>query len=331
MIEAKGKSPRRHRVGLVARPGVVIVPVNIRWSPPEIEDPLRDCRPVILIVDDAFAQLGGRIPRSIGMLRLIHADDGAVPEDAVSYEALLKAASPVEDAMCCDNDLAGIFYTGGTTGRSKGVMLSHGNLMANAFNALADGLFPSDSIYLHAAPMFHRTRALVPACRCAGSGRGWKSEAAIAEIIARARNHPYRIAYVVPEHKLADDVCRRLNSGAQREIARVWRGISQSDPTDPKFTMCRRPADSNLVQLAGGDIGSLCGSSNRGLLCHHPEAGGACAYLRQRQADPEIWIVPAAMLTKAVPAAMQRKAVKFQVDGRPYATHPPAFGPPGPR
>ena len=53
------------------------------------------------------------------------------------------------------DDLAGIFYTGGTTGRSKGVMLSHGNLMANAFNALSGGLWPGTTIYLHAAPMFH--------------------------------------------------------------------------------------------------------------------------------------------------------------------------------
>jgi len=52
-------------------------------------------------------------------------------------------------------DLAGIFYTGGTTGRSKGVMLSHGNLMVNALNALGEGLFQSSAIYLHAAPMFH--------------------------------------------------------------------------------------------------------------------------------------------------------------------------------
>ena len=52
-------------------------------------------------------------------------------------------------------DLAGIFYTGGTTGRSKGVMLSHGNLMVNALNALGEGMWPSSTVYLHAAPMFH--------------------------------------------------------------------------------------------------------------------------------------------------------------------------------
>ena len=59
------------------------------------------------------------------------------------------------DAMRESGDLAGIFYTGGTTGRSKGVMLSHGNLMVNALNALGEGLWPSSTVYLHAAPMFH--------------------------------------------------------------------------------------------------------------------------------------------------------------------------------
>jgi long-chain acyl-CoA synthetase len=56
-------------------------------------------------------------------------------------------------------DLAGIFYTGGTTGRSKGVMLSHGNLMANALNGLAEFPASGELAYLHAAPMFHLANA----------------------------------------------------------------------------------------------------------------------------------------------------------------------------
>ena len=47
----------------VAWAGAVIVPVNIRWSPTEIEDSLRDCRPMALVVDDAFAELGGKLAR----------------------------------------------------------------------------------------------------------------------------------------------------------------------------------------------------------------------------------------------------------------------------
>jgi long-chain acyl-CoA synthetase len=139
----------------VAWAGAVVVPLNIRWSAAENEDVLRDCRPHVLIVDAAFSEAGGKLAKSIATLRLIHADDDATPAGMADYEALIEAATPVPDASRASGDLAGIFYTGGTTGRSKGVMLSHGNLMANAFNLLAEGLFPSDAVYLHAAPMFH--------------------------------------------------------------------------------------------------------------------------------------------------------------------------------
>ena len=135
--------------------GAVIVPLNIRWSPLENEDAMRDCRATVLFVDKAFASTGTALAKAIPGLKLIYADDGDVPAGMESYEALLFRSEPIPDAMCGAADLAGIFYTGGTTGRSKGVMLSHGNLMVNALNALGEGLFQSSAIYLHAAPMFH--------------------------------------------------------------------------------------------------------------------------------------------------------------------------------
>ena len=45
----------------------------------------------------------------------------------------------IEDSMKGNNDLAGIFYTGGTTGRSKGVMLSHTNMVIDAYNCIVMG------------------------------------------------------------------------------------------------------------------------------------------------------------------------------------------------
>jgi long-chain acyl-CoA synthetase len=135
--------------------GAVIVPLNIRWSPLENQDALQDCGAVVLLVDKAFAATGAGLATAVSGLTLVYADDGEVPAGMESYEELLARSEPIPDAMRNSADLAGIFYTGGTTGRSKGVMLSHGNLMANALNALGEGLFPGTATYLHAAPMFH--------------------------------------------------------------------------------------------------------------------------------------------------------------------------------
>ncbi|MCB1522242.1 MAG: long-chain fatty acid--CoA ligase [Hyphomicrobiaceae bacterium] len=135
--------------------GAVVVPLNIRWSPLENEDVLRDCRAKVLVVDAAFAATGDTLAKALPDLTLVFADDGDTPADMEGYEALIARSDPAPDAMRKGEDLAGIFYTGGTTGRSKGVMLSHHNLMANALNALGEGMFPASSVYLHAAPMFH--------------------------------------------------------------------------------------------------------------------------------------------------------------------------------
>ena len=136
--------------------GCVVNPVNTRWSVAEMAFSLDDCETRVLIVDDHFL---GTVPelrqRATSLSILIYAGEGATPEGMLSYETLIAQSAPVEDAHRGGPDLAGVFYTGGTTGFPKGVMLSHGGLYSNALAIVAEGGVRDGELGMHAAPMFH--------------------------------------------------------------------------------------------------------------------------------------------------------------------------------
>ena len=139
--------------------GGVVNPCNTRWSPAEILYSLDDCGTEILLVDDAFCALGLELKsRSHALAEVVYcgdADPSGLPAGMRDYETLLGQHTPVEDARRSDDDLAGVYYTGGTTGVPKGVMLSHTNLVTSGMALLAEGLAQPGGTYLHAAPMFH--------------------------------------------------------------------------------------------------------------------------------------------------------------------------------
>jgi acyl-CoA synthetase (AMP-forming)/AMP-acid ligase II len=158
--------------------GGVVVPVNFRWSIPEIAESLAEVGARVLVVDDALAgYVDGIRAGSPGLQHVVHAGDGSTPDGMLAVEELIGTSEPVEDARRGGDQLAGVFYTGGTTGRSKGVMLSHDNLLTSAMGGLAADPSPPDAVLLHAAPMFHlaafstwvgggvlgRTQVMIPA------------------------------------------------------------------------------------------------------------------------------------------------------------------------
>ncbi len=140
----------------VAWAGAVLVPINTRLAPPEIAYWLQDSGSTILLIDDYFADMLPRFRDDAKSLReIIHVGDGAAPAGMLSYETLVRDHDAIDAIARGEDDLAALFYTGGTTGRSKGVMLSHRNLTLNSLNMLAVMDWRQDDIVLHAAPMFH--------------------------------------------------------------------------------------------------------------------------------------------------------------------------------
>jgi long-chain acyl-CoA synthetase len=135
--------------------GAVMVPLNTRLAPKEIEYILTDSGVSVLFVDTAMSAHLAALEHSMpGVREVIWLDDTPAPSGLLRYEDLT-AYDPVDDAGAANDDLAGLFYTGGTTGRSKGVMLSHTNLVINALNGIAGIGFTSDTTYIHSGAMFH--------------------------------------------------------------------------------------------------------------------------------------------------------------------------------
>lgn len=136
--------------------GGVFVPVNVRLAPAEVVDWLSDSGSEVLFIDDAFAPMLPAIAPEVPSLRqVIFTGEREAPAGALAHDALIEASDPIDARDRGGDEVAGLFYTGGTTGRSKGVMLTHANLLVNALQVLPPLGITRQTRYLHAAPMFH--------------------------------------------------------------------------------------------------------------------------------------------------------------------------------
>lgn len=138
------------------RAGAVFLPLNTAYTPNELDYFLGDAKPALFVcrpqTAEALAPLtkkhGAKL-ETMGVWSSPDIDAGSffenVPDDGTPFETVARGP----------DDLAAILYTSGTTGRSKGAMLSHDNLLSNSEVLVGHWRFTQDDILLHALPIYH--------------------------------------------------------------------------------------------------------------------------------------------------------------------------------
>jgi len=137
--------------------GLILVPLNFRLSSKELAMIVNDSGARMLIAQDIFRDKTEDLPRhGCRVERVIRTGDSVGPGET-GYEALLagQPAAPTQPRHIRDEDVAHLYYTSGTTGKPKGVMLTHRNVKSHALGTIAELHLTDRDRWFHVAPLFH--------------------------------------------------------------------------------------------------------------------------------------------------------------------------------
>jgi malonyl-CoA/methylmalonyl-CoA synthetase len=133
------------------RAGAVYLPLNTAYTLNELEYFITDAEPSLVVCDPSKADGIGAIATKVGAKVETLGADGK----GSLTEAAAKAKPEFNTVARGNDDLAAILYTSGTTGRSKGAMLSHDNLASNSLSLVDFWRFTKDDLLIHALPIYH--------------------------------------------------------------------------------------------------------------------------------------------------------------------------------
>ena len=146
------KSPQALAVyAACVQAGLIFLPLNTAYTAEEVSYFVEDSGAKLLLCDGKQIDSLAPIAASSGArLDVLNADGGGSFSDQAT--SMSKTFTTVDRAT---DDLAALLYTSGTTGRSKGAMLTQGNLLSNCETLAKEWRFSSDDVLLHALPIFH--------------------------------------------------------------------------------------------------------------------------------------------------------------------------------
>lgn len=130
--------------------GAVFLPMNTAYTATEVGYFVTDAGAALLICDTARQAALAPVAAAAGAALAVLDADGSG-----SFAKAVAAAAPMVPVERGAGDLAGLLYTSGTTGRSKGAMMSHANLVSNAQVLAREWQFGPGDVLLHALPIFH--------------------------------------------------------------------------------------------------------------------------------------------------------------------------------
>jgi malonyl-CoA/methylmalonyl-CoA synthetase len=134
------------------RAGAAFLPLNTAYTPAEVEYFLGDAEPSLFVCDPAKRAALDPVARAqrVPAIETLGADEKGTLADKCAA-----AAADFADVARASGDIAAILYTSGTTGRSKGAMLTHENLRSNAETLTDYWRFTRDDVLIHALPVYH--------------------------------------------------------------------------------------------------------------------------------------------------------------------------------
>lgn len=251
----------------VVRLGAVAVPVNFRLTAYEAQYIVENCGAGILLTDDVLAAEAAVVrDQAASEIQLVVCGGGHAEAGALEYEAVLSDDDSDLGIDVDENDPAFIMYTSGTTGRPKGAVLTHMNLMINSMNSVVGQAIATDGeVWLSGLPLFHiggLNGILIYAMVGGHTILMPSGNFAAADVVEHfERDHVSSCYFVptqwkqiceVPDASARSTSLRRISWGASIAPPSVLQAMADTFPGTPNFNMFGQTEMSSVTCVLNG-------------------------------------------------------------------------------